>query len=133
MVKILVVDDEPDTREIIKRVLETEGYEVMLANDGVECFDFLKLETPDVILLDIMMPGENGWEVCVKIKADEKTKDVPVAMYSVLSVEDSMKPDFGHLGADAYIQKTFVKQELVSTIENLLENAPEDVKVSVWA
>jgi two-component system response regulator VicR len=79
--KIMVVDDEPDTVDLVKLVLEIEGFEVMTAYSGKECLGKLKEEKPDGVLLDIMMPGMDGWEVFKKIR--ERYKDLPVAMLTV--------------------------------------------------
>ena len=92
MTKVLIVDDEPEILFLTKTMLEGRGHEVTLAKNSAECFEKLKEIRPDLILLDIMMPGgDNGWETCEKIKEDEKTQDIPLAMFSVRSSDDSVE------------------------------------------
>lgn len=120
MAKILVVDDEPEIIYLTKMILEKEGHEVVAANDSDECFEKLKAETPDLILLDIMMPGDDGWVTCRKIKGDEKTRNIPVAMFTVRSSEDSVEKSLKYAHADAQINKPFDRKELVDTVKRLL-------------
>ena len=123
MAKILLVDDEPEIVVLTKMMLEKAGYEVNVAKDSAECFERLKEEKPDLILMDIMMPGDDGWVTCRKIKENEKTKDVLVAMFTVRSSEDSVEKSFKYSHADAHINKPFQMKELLDTVKGLLEKA----------
>ncbi len=123
MAKILLVDDEPEIVVLTRMMLEKAGYEVNVAKDSAECFERLKEEKPDLILMDIMMPGDDGWVTCRKIKENEKTKDVLVAMFTVRSSEDSVEKSFKYSHADAHINKPFQMKELLDTVKKLLEKA----------
>jgi CheY-like chemotaxis protein len=121
MARILIVDDEPEIVVLTKMMLEKEDHEVSVAKDSAECFEKLKVERPDLILLDIMMPGgDDGWKTCRKIKTDEKTRDIPVAMFTVRTSEDSVEKSY-QCGADTQINKPFGKEELLDTVENLIK------------
>ena len=123
MAKILLVDDEPEIVVLTKIMLEKGGHEVIVARHSRECFEKLNAEMPDLILLDIMMPGDDGWEACRKIKEDEKTRDIPVAMFTVHTSDESVEKSFKYSHADAHINKPFNKSELLDTVERLLGKA----------
>ena len=116
--KVMVVDDEPDTIDLIKLILESEGIDVVGANSGSECLESIEKENPDVILLDIMMPDMNGWETFHKIK--EKRTDLPVAMLTVKSQEFDKMLGLHVLKADDYITKPFNRRELIKRTKALL-------------
>lgn len=120
MAKILVVDDEPEIVVLTKIMLEKDGHKVTVAKDSVGCFERVKEEKPDLIILDVMMPGDDGWEVCRKIKESEKTSDVLVAMFTVRTSEDSIEKSYKYAHADAHINKPFDRTKLVETVRNLL-------------
>ncbi len=122
MVKILIIDDEPELVFVTRKLLEKEGYNVVVAKNGKEGLKILENDTPDIILLDIMMPGENGWEVCRKIKSDEKTKNIPIAMFTVRVSEKSVQKSIDYASADAQINKPFETEELLKVINDLLKN-----------
>ncbi len=123
MAKILLVDDEPEIVRLTKIMLEKEGHEMLVATDSAECFEILKEEKPDLILMDIMLPDDDGWVTCKKIKEDEETKDIPVAMFTVRSSDDSVDKSFEYSHADAHINKPFDVEELLDTVNGLLEKA----------
>jgi CheY-like chemotaxis protein len=120
---ILVVDDEPEIVVLTKIMLEKDGHKVAVAKDSAECFKRLKEEKPDVILLDIMMPGDDGWDACKKIKEDEETSDIPVAMFTVRASEDSVEKSYKYAHADAHINKPFNRSELLELVRGLLEKS----------
>src|SRR5919199_5402787 len=118
-VDILVVDDIPDNLRLLSTMLAERGYKVRKAISGQMAFISAKTALPDVILLDINMPGMNGYEVCTQLKADEQTRDVPVIFISALDdVLDKVKA-FAVGGVD-YITKPFQTQEVIARIENQL-------------
>jgi two-component system alkaline phosphatase synthesis response regulator PhoP len=120
MAKILLVDDRLEIVVLTARLLEKEGYEVTIAQNGLKCLELLKTEKPDLVLLDIMMPDMDGWEVCNKIKGNEKTKDVLVAMFTVKTEKEDLEKR-SESECDAYITKPFKKEELLNHIRELLK------------
>ncbi len=123
MGKILVVDDEPEIVVLTKIMLEKEGHKVTVAKDSAECFERLKKEKPDLILLDIMMPGDDGWDACKKIKEDRETHDIPVAMFTVRASDNSVEKSYKYAHADVHINKPFDRKELLDIVRGLLEKA----------
>jgi CheY-like chemotaxis protein len=121
MTKIMIVDDEPDIIYIIRRILEGAGYEVSEALSGEECLERLKEERPDLILMDVMMPGIDGWEATKKIKENEDTKDIPVIMLTVKREEEDMSKSFQYSHSDAHVGKPIVREKLLNTIEWVLK------------
>ena len=120
--KILIADDEEDIKEIMQMFLESQGYEVETAFDGLSALDQVKSWNPDVILLDIMMPVMDGIQVCEKIKSDPDTKHIPVIMVSAASKRDKEGPAF-EAGADEYVVKPFDPTELGKVVERCLAKA----------
>jgi len=112
MAKLLVVDDERPIADILKFTLEKEGYQVVCAYDGDAALQLVKLEKPDLILLDVMLPGKDGMEVCRIVR---QTCDVPIIM---LTAKDSeLDKVLGlELGADDYVTKPFSARELVARV-----------------
>jgi CheY-like chemotaxis protein len=121
MAKILLVDDNSKIRIITRMMLEKTGHEVLEASSGEEGLKMLEKDTPDLILLDIMMPGMDGWEVCQKIKADEKYRDIPLVMLTVRASEEDMDKSMEY-GADAHVNKPFDMEYLLDTVERQLKN-----------
>ena len=122
MARILLVDDEPEIVVLTKIILEKEGHKVRVAKNSTNCFEKLKVETPDLIILDVMMPGDNGWTVCKKIKEDKKTQDIPVAMFTVRTSDDSVEKSY-ESGANAHINKPFDRKDFLHTVRSLLAKA----------
>jgi CheY-like chemotaxis protein len=121
MKKIMVVDDEPNILLIIKLLLQREGFEVITTKSGQECLDKLEEVKPDLILMDVMMPGLNGWEACKEIKENEKTKSIPVLMLTVRASEDSIEKSLDYAYADGHIKKPMTTKTLVDKINAVLE------------
>ncbi|NOZ59459.1 MAG: response regulator [Euryarchaeota archaeon] len=119
MAKILLVDDEPEMRFITRKMLEKAGHTVVEACSGEECLARLEEELPDLILLDVMMPGDDGWEVCRKIKSQDRTRGIPVVMFTVRTEEEDMLESTSS-GADAHINKPFERDELLGIISRIL-------------
>ncbi len=117
--KILVVDDSLTIRMQIKELLEDEGLEILLAEDGKKCFKVLERKRPDVILLDVIMPKMDGIEVCRRIKSDEALKEIPVLILTTVSdVENKVKGL--NAGADDYVTKPFEVVELIARVNSIL-------------
>ncbi len=117
--KILIVDDEPDTLIPLKRALELEDYNVIEAHDGVEALEKVRDEIPDLMILDLMLPGLDGFEVCQRLKGDETTRSIPIIMLTAKSeVPDKVKGI--ELGADDYVTKPFDLAELRARIKAVL-------------
>jgi twitching motility two-component system response regulator PilH len=122
MKKVLVVEDSPPQREMIATLLKDSGLSVISAIDGQEALEQIQNSCPDLVVMDIVMPRMNGYELCRKIKTDPKTEKVPVVMCS--SKGEEFDRYWGmRQGADAYIAKPFQPQELVSTVKQLLRKA----------
>ncbi len=120
--KILLVDDEPSIVKMVGKRLEGEGYQVVVAMDGQEALAKAQSEQPDLIILDLMLPKCNGYEVCAMLKKDPRFQKIPVAMFSAKSQEKDRQLGLG-CGADAYIGKPFNAQELLEQIRALLKRA----------
>ena len=119
MAKIIVVDDEPDMVELISDMLTPLGYDIVAAFNGKEALEKLKGEKPDLILLDIMMPGLNGIEVKAKLSEDAATASIPVIFLTVKeTIQDKIKGF--QLGVDDYITKPFDSEELLARIGSIL-------------
>ena len=118
--KILVVDDEDDILHFLELVLREKGYDVATASGGHEALTKAQIEQPNLILLDIMMPQMDGWEVLKLLRVDEETADIPVAM---LSARTEAKDRVLGLqeGAIDYICKPFSLQDLLAKIETIFE------------
>ena len=117
--RILLVDDSELTLMLEKTVLSSENYDVMTARDGQEALAIAERELPDLILLDILMPGMDGFEVCSALRKNAKTKDIPIIMLSVKGQEDQIKAGFDS-GCDDYITKPFKSVELLAKISSFL-------------
>ncbi|MFH0736377.1 MAG: response regulator [bacterium] len=119
MNKILVVDDQPDNVFILQDRLENEGYEVITAYDGPAGIEKAENEDPDLVLLDVMMPGMSGFEACKIITSSDKTKDIPVILVTALTSVEDIKEGL-NAGAFDYIKKPFNKTELIARIKSAL-------------
>ncbi|MBD2329598.1 MAG: two-component system response regulator [Alkalinema sp. CACIAM 70d] len=119
MSTVLVVEDSVTQREMITDLLKGSGLSVTIASDGVEALEQIQGQCPDLVVLDIVMPRMNGYEVCRRLKSDPKTQNVPVVMCS--SKGEEFDRYWGmKQGADAYIAKPFQPTELVGTVKQLL-------------
>ncbi len=112
---ILVVDDNPTNLAVISQALRTEGWQVRIAVDGEDALSKVAHHPPELILLDVQMPGINGFEVCKRLKADEATSDIPIIFMTALSDTDSKVKGLG-LGAVDYITKPFEQQEAIARV-----------------
>ncbi len=119
MALVLIVDDEPFNLRLMEAHLNSEGYDLIMAMDGVEALEKFRSERPDIVLLDIMMPKMNGFEVCQKIKYDPSTAFVPVIMVTALSDFDSYIKGI-EAGADDFLIKPVNYLELKTRTKSLL-------------
>ena len=125
--KILVIDDDPDVHTVVKKILEPKSYQIISAFDGEEGLAKVVNERPDLIILDVIMPGRHGFEICRQLKTDDKYhffSSIPVLMLTVypedrekahLSIREGMMME-----ADDYLQKPVDAQELTKRVEDLL-------------
>lgn len=126
--KVLLIDDDPDLHTLVKKILDPKSYEVVSAYDGYEGLSKVVEERPDLIILDVIMPGKHGFEACHELKTDEKYhffSNIPVLMLTVypedrekmhLSMREGMMME-----AEDYLQKPVDPQELVNRVEELLK------------
>ena len=111
MSTILIVDDEPSARETLQALLFNEGYNLIFAHNGPEALEKVSGLTPDLILLDVMMPGMDGFEVCRRLRADTHLAQVPIMMVTALDDRDSRLQGI-EAGADDFISKPYDRVEL---------------------
>jgi twitching motility two-component system response regulator PilH len=117
----LVVDDDPTQQLIISKVLKRMGLTVIVASDGIEALSQVESFSPMLVILDIIMPRMNGYEVCQQLKSDEKTQHLPVVVYSGQENEFSLLKGSKSCG-DAYVSKLCQPQELIDTVNQFLPN-----------
>lgn len=118
----LVVDDDPTQQLIVSKLLKTMGLNAIVASDGIEALEQVQSSCLVLVILDIIMPRMNGYEVCRQLKSDEKTQKLPVVMYSGQEKEFDLNKG-SNLCADAYLSKPCHPQELIDTVHLLLENS----------
>jgi len=124
--KILIVDDEKELVKLITFHMSIAGYDVLSANNGAEAIEICEQKKPDLIILDIMLPRIDGWEVCRRLRLNAHTRDIPIIMLSALSEVTDKLRGFD-LGADDYVTKPFSPRELVVRVKRVLarsENKP---------
>lgn len=120
--KIFLIDDEPNFVEMIKTRLEANNYEVITAFNGKEVMGKIANDKPDVILLDILMPEMDGYQVCERLKQGEKTADIPIILLTNKDLEPKgIAEKCLKLGIDAFLSKLVDAKELLVTIEGVLK------------
>ena len=117
--KIVVIEDEVDILEVIIYNLSKEGFDVCSALDGEEGLALIKKEVPDLVLLDLMLPGLDGIEICRKLKTDYSTRSIPIIMVTAKGEESDIVLGLG-MGADDYMVKPFRPRELMARIRSVL-------------
>jgi DNA-binding response OmpR family regulator len=124
---ILVVEDEPDIAEVIQYNLVREGYRVDVVADGEHALDRIVREAPDLVLLDLMLPGLDGLELCRRMKEDAVTRPIPVIMVTAKGEESEVVLGLG-VGADDYVSKPFSPRELIARVRAVLRRGPVRVE-----
>ncbi len=125
--RILLVDDEPSIVKMVGKRLEGEGFEVLIATDGQDALTKARTQLPDLIVLDLMLPKLNGYEVCTMLKQDARYQKIPVVLFTAKTQEKDEKLGM-ECGANAYVRKPFRAQELLETIRGLLPAVPSQPK-----
>ena len=120
MPKVLIVEDERDIVQALEYNLKKEGFETHKAYDGIQGLKLASETIPDLIILDLMLPGINGLELCKKIKKDQKTENIPIIMLTAKS-EETDKIVGLEMGADDYITKLFSMRELIARLKAVLK------------
>jgi DNA-binding response OmpR family regulator len=117
--KVLIADDEPNIVVSLSFMMKREGYEVLVARDGTEALEAIRRERPALVLLDAMMPGMTGFDVCEAVRADASVRDTPILMLTAKGRETDIARGMG-AGADAYVTKPFSTRELVAKVRDML-------------
>jgi DNA-binding response OmpR family regulator len=117
--KILVADDDPEILGMLSLRLVKRGYEVIEASDGVQTLELARAHKPDLIVLDVMMPGKNGWEVAKELRHDDDTKGIGIVVLTAIGekMNEMTSPLYG---ADAYVDKPFEFADLEAKISDVL-------------
>jgi phosphate regulon transcriptional regulator PhoB len=121
--KILIVEDEVDILDVLEYSLSREGYRVRRAQDGESAVQAAREDAPNLILLDLMLPGLDGIEVCRKLRADTVTQEIPIVMVTAKGEESDIVLGLG-VGADDYITKPFSPKELVARVKAVMRRGP---------
>lgn len=125
--KILIVDDEPDLLDLAKITLLAGGYEVLTAASGEQALNLIKGNKPDLILLDVVLPGVSGLDICRRLKRNSQTNDIKIILFTALGTEVDMmleKKD----KADGYLTKPFPNRDLLGLVEKLLGPSTKGAK-----
>ena len=119
---VLIVDDNENNLQISAQVVHNAGYQVLLATDGIHALELARDEYPDVILLDIMMPGMDGLEVCQKLQSDAKLREIPVIFLSAKDEDDSIETGL-EIGGSDYITKPFSEKVLLARLKSHIDRS----------
>jgi DNA-binding response OmpR family regulator len=117
--KVLIADDEPNILISLEFLMKREGWQVSVARDGIEALAAIQRERPALVLLDVMMPGKTGFEVCQAVRADEALAGVKILMLTAKGRDTDVAQGLG-LGADAYMTKPFSTKELAAKVREML-------------
>ena len=120
--KILIVDDEPNILLSLEYLMQREGFDVRVARDGLQAIEAIEQQAPDLILLDVMMPGKTGLEVCQHVRAIDNLQSVQIIMLTAKGRETDIAKGMA-LGANAYVTKPFSTRDLVAQVRSLLPSA----------
>lgn len=123
---VLIVDDEPMARTLLRLMLVRAGFHVSEADDGFDALDKIRKNRPDVVLLDVMMPGMDGFSVCEKLRSDPATAELPIIMLSAKTDLDSINKGL-RAGATVYLTKPISPEELTQHVKDALIQFDEDM------
>ena len=118
--RVLIVDDMADSRLLFALDLKAQGFDVLHAGDGAQALKIAREQRPDLILLDVMLPDIDGLDVCRRLRADESTRLIPVAMFTVLN-DKQLRDESMAAGADACLFKPVERRSLISNVRTLIE------------
>jgi DNA-binding response OmpR family regulator len=127
--RILIADDEPSIVAALEYLLQQGGYEVLIARNGDEALDLLEQRTPDLVLLDVMMPRKSGYEICSRIRDQAEWRHIKVIMLSAKGRDAEVNRGLA-IGADLYVTKPFSTRELMARIDGLLGQGLNTVRPS---
>lgn len=119
MARVMAVDDDPVIRGLLEVNLEMEGHEVTTAVDGRDALDKVHADPPDLILLDVMMPNMDGWQVAARLKRDPATRGIPLVFLTARAMEADVRKGTD-IGVESYVTKPFDPIELMRLVERLL-------------
>lgn len=128
--KVLIVEDERDVAKLLSMILENEGYQCFHVNSGEELFAFLENETIDIIILDIILPGMDGYEVCRRLKTRRETNMIPIIVLTAKVFAEDIQHGL-RVGADRYVTKPFEQDALLADIRDQLEKRDKKVQEGV--
>ncbi len=128
--KILLVDDEPDIIYLVRRFLERGGYTVVEANGGREALKKTEKENPDLVLMDVMMPDIDGWEVSRNLKSREDTRHIPIVMLTVRTSHDSRQKSKEYAFADAHLGKPASGKNILSIVDSVLNRQSSKIAIA---
>jgi DNA-binding response OmpR family regulator len=117
--KVLIADDEPNILISLEFLMKREGHQVLLAKNGIEALEAIRRERPALVLLDVMMPGKNGYEVCQAVRADEALAGTKILMLTAKGRDTDIAQGLG-VGADGYMTKPFSTQALAAKVREML-------------
>jgi len=120
LTKILVVDDYAENVELVQELLTTNGYQVTTAYNGEEALEKIRREIPDLILLDIMMPKMDGYEVCEELRKNEETKDIPIIFVTAKTEVKDWTHAIFNIGVNSYITKPINPKKLLEKVKSVL-------------
>ena len=119
MARLLVVEDDPIIQVLVREVLVGAGYEVAVADDGESGLEQVRAERPDLMVLDVMMPGIDGYEVLAQVRGNPETAELPVVMLTALNSDEDIQKGFA-AGANDYVTKPFQAEELLASVSALV-------------
>ena len=121
--KILIADDEPNIVISLEYLMKREGYEVIVARDGTQALEAILRERPSLVLLDVMMPGKTGFDVCQELRAMPDFKDMPIVMLTAKGRDTDIAKGLA-MGATSYLAKPFSTKEIAAKVRELLGGTP---------
>ena len=120
---VLIVDDEPMTRNLLRLMLERDGFAILEAEDGVKALEVVAESSPDVLVLDVMMPNMDGITVCERLRAQAETAVLPIILLSARTSPEAVRMGL-EAGANEYLGKPVSRNELIQTIRTVLQGEP---------